>query len=264
MSTMAQDSWLPHQLSSLSERLTMRNGVYIMGGAAIAAMLYTGGDVHVLVVMYSINVFLTFSLSNLGMTRFTVGHRAKDPRWRRHLAMHLTGLLLCVAILVVTVYEKFLAGGWVTLVVTVSVIVACASVRRHYRVVAEKLRTLNEELGPTLELQHDHPEPAEGAMSEGEPTAVLLAGGYGGIGLLTLRQIDPIFPGHFRQVIFISVGVIDSGTFKGPDEVAALRASIQAQLARYVTFARRKLGWPADADMIIGTDVVDELDRLCR
>ncbi len=264
MSNMALDSWLPHQLASLSERLTMRNGVYIMGGAAIAALLYTRGNIHILVVMYSINVFLTFALSNLGMSRFMLGHKEADPRWRRHLVMHVVGLLLCVAILTITVFEKFLAGGWVTLLVTSVVIAACYFIRHHYRGVAEKLRRLNAESAPAFEALPDQPTPAGDVMDESAPTAVLLAGGYGGIGLQTLKQIERIFPDHFRQVMFISVGVIDSGTFKGPDEIDKLKASISGQLGRYVEFARRKMGWKADSDMIVGTDVVDELDRLCR
>ena len=45
MANMAIDSWLPHRFSALSERLTMRNGVLLMGGAALAALIYTRGDV---------------------------------------------------------------------------------------------------------------------------------------------------------------------------------------------------------------------------
>jgi K+ transporter len=242
----------------------MRNGVYIMGGAAIAALLYTRGDVHVLVVMYSINVFATFSLSNLGMTRYMLKHKQEQPLWRRHLFMHILGLVLCTAILIVTVHEKFLAGGWVTLVATAVVIALCYMVRRHYRDVSAKLRKVNKDMMPQREKTAEGVTPAMGPMSDSEPTAVLLAGGYGGIGLQTLRQIERIFPGHFRQVMFISVGVIDSGTFKGPGEIESLRRSIDNQLKQYVSFARMKLGWAADADMIIGTDVVEELDRVCR
>ncbi len=81
MANMAIDSWLPHRFSALSERLSMRNGVVLMGGASIGALLYTSGDlfpaypaatgadVSKLVVMYSINVFLTFSLSEFGMSQ---------------------------------------------------------------------------------------------------------------------------------------------------------------------------------------------------
>ncbi|HLO25971.1 MAG TPA: APC family permease, partial [Geobacteraceae bacterium] len=70
MANMAVDSWFPHRFAALSERLTMRNGVVLMGVASIALLLYTQGSVSALVVMYSINVFVTFSLSQLGMSRF--------------------------------------------------------------------------------------------------------------------------------------------------------------------------------------------------
>ena len=82
MANMAVDSWLPHRFSALSERLTMRNGVLLMGGAALAALLYTRGEVSKLVVMYAINVFVTFSLSNIAMTVFWLRRRSSDPSWR--------------------------------------------------------------------------------------------------------------------------------------------------------------------------------------
>ncbi len=82
--------------------------------------------------MYSINVFLTFSLSNLGMTRFWMRHRKEHADWYRHLPVHLIGLGLCLTILVVTVIEKFAAGGWLTLVVTGLLVILCLSIKRHY------------------------------------------------------------------------------------------------------------------------------------
>ena len=65
MANMAVDSWLPHRFASLSVRLTMRNGILLMGVASIILLIYTHGSVSALVVMYSINVFVTFSLSQL-------------------------------------------------------------------------------------------------------------------------------------------------------------------------------------------------------
>src|SRR5204863_2653565 len=67
MANMASDSWFPHRFASLSDRLTTANGVLLMGGAAAAALIWVKGSVSALVVMYSINVFVTFSLSNMGM-----------------------------------------------------------------------------------------------------------------------------------------------------------------------------------------------------
>jgi amino acid transporter len=75
MANMAVDSYMPHRFSQLSDRLTMSYGVLLMGGASLLALLYTGGNVTHLVVMYSINVFLTFSLSELAMCRFWIRDR---------------------------------------------------------------------------------------------------------------------------------------------------------------------------------------------
>ena len=69
LSNMSLDSWAPHRLSHLSDQLVTRNGVWFMGIAALGFLAYTHGEVKLLVVMYSINVFLTFTLSQLGMCR---------------------------------------------------------------------------------------------------------------------------------------------------------------------------------------------------
>ena len=111
MANMAIDSWFPHRFAALSERLTMRNGILLMGIAAIALLFYTGGSVSALVVMYSINVFITFSLSQLGMSRFFIQRRREDPQWMRHLSVHLVGLVLCVTILVITTVREVHRGG---------------------------------------------------------------------------------------------------------------------------------------------------------
>jgi hypothetical protein len=94
MANMATDSWLPHRFAALSDRLSMRNGVLLMFAAAVGALVYTRGDVGKLVVMYSINVFLTFTLSNFAMARFWVRHRAEHARW--FAFAHLAALVLCV------------------------------------------------------------------------------------------------------------------------------------------------------------------------
>ena len=69
LSAMSADEWVPKRFKNLSERLVTQNGVLSMGIAAAAVLYYTRGAVALLVVMYSINVFLTFTLSQLGMAR---------------------------------------------------------------------------------------------------------------------------------------------------------------------------------------------------
>ena len=264
MATMAVDSWLPHQLSALSERLTIRNGIYLMGGSALATLLYARGDVHVLVVMYSINVFLTFSLSNLAMTREALLARRSGDPWKQALLVHSFAFALCAGILVVTAVEKFTAGGWVTLVVTSAVIALAYAVRRHYREISRRVAKIDIQFADPLPVSSEASASTPKEMNPEQPTAVVLVGSYSGLGIHTVVQISQVFPGQFCQALFISAAIVDSGAFKGSSEVDALRAKTQHGLEQYVRFAREKLGWAADCDLSIGTDPVFELERLCR
>src|SRR4051812_24394153 len=109
MANLAQDSFLPHRFSALSDRLTMQNGVLLMGGASFLMLLYTGGSVDALVVMYSINVFVTFSLSQLGMIRYwrRPETRRRVPAWGKPMAIAVICFVVCAFILVVNLLEKF-------------------------------------------------------------------------------------------------------------------------------------------------------------
>src|SRR5205807_1221069 len=103
LANMAIDSWVPRKFGALSERLTTRNGVVLMGVTSLAALLLTRGEVAALVVMYSINVFVTFSMTELSMCRFWIGERTRRRDWWRKIQIHGAGLTMCVTILAVTV-----------------------------------------------------------------------------------------------------------------------------------------------------------------
>src|SRR5947207_12181884 len=111
LSNMAGDSWLPHQFRHLSTRLVTQNGIVIMGLAALVIVLWSRGSVDILVVLYSINVFLIFTLSLCGLTIFWWRARGKDWRWVHRLAFSGLGLAVTSGILGVTVIEKFREGG---------------------------------------------------------------------------------------------------------------------------------------------------------
>jgi amino acid transporter len=257
MSNMALDQWMPHRMAALSEQLTMRNGVYLMAGAAAAILIYTHGSVDALVVMYSINVFITFTLSNIAMSR-----HAKHQHKPKDIFVHVLAATVCGMILNVTLIEKFTEGGWMTAVITAALVVVCFLIRRHYRTVGAKVFELSKQLDLDVPPPADLHAPAE--LDPTKPTAVVLAGGFGGLGLHTLLQIPRIFPDQFHQVVFVSAGVIDAGVFKGKEEIDGMNAKIEADLDKYVAFAKTHMGWAADHDHAIGTEAVTELDHLCR
>ena len=257
LANMAADSWLPRRFAALSERLTTGNGIMLMGATSLAVLLYSGGEVSKLVVMYSINVFLTFSLSIFGMLKSYIQEPEGKKHWLSGVALFGVGFALCATILVITTFEKFTEGGWLTLTVTAGLVLLCFTIKRHYLEVAKKLRLLEtsardipKQLGftPTLD-------PAA-------RTAAILVGGYGGLGIHTLRKIVDTFPGVFHNFIFISVGVVDSGGFKG-DEIEALRHHTEEMLAKYIRLSHQ-LGVPATFRMAIGTDVVQEGAIICE
>jgi amino acid transporter len=267
LANMAHDSYVPHWFGSLSERLAARNGILLIGLAALAALWATGGSVSTLVVMYSINVFLTFSLSMIGMAGHWYQQRGKNPLWLRRFALFAAGATLCLAILAVNIYFKVFydyfyhghGGGWMTIVVTGVLAGTCFLIHRYYRRVTARLKTLDESLG-AIEV-HDAPHLA--SPDPDEQTAIILVGGYSGLGVHTLLNAVRFMPRFFKNVIFISVGVVDSGNFKGVEELGALKKHVESSLVKYVDLGRR-LGFAATGYMAFGTDVVDELERLCR
>src|SRR5208337_4866472 len=86
---------------------------------------------------------------------------------------------------------------------------------------------------------------AVGAIDRNKTVAVLFVGGYGGLGRHALLTLLRMFPGHFQGIVFCSVAVIDSGVFKGIDEVHELENRVQKALDKYVQYAGW-LGLPAE------------------
>jgi len=259
MANMAIDSWLPHRFASLSERLTMHNGILLMGGASILLLFYTHGSISSLVTMYAINVFLTFSISQLGMSIYYVQNRMKEKRWKKYLPVHLVGLILCFTILVVTIREKFSEGGWMTLLITSAFIAVCYVIRNHYANVKKAVRKLDD-------LLLDIPTSRKANLDKpniNEMTAIQLVSEYNGFGVHTVLSVIRNFPNLYKNFVFASVAVVDSGSFKGTEELKNLEEASMASLKKYVDLARH-LGFAADYRMAVGTDVVETATELCK
>lgn len=261
LSNMSLDSWAPHRLSHLSDQLVTRNGVWFMGLASLAFLMYSHGNVKLLVVMYSINVFLTFTLSQLGMCRHWWDLRHSETPWRYKLAVNGFGLLLTATILFVTVTTKFAEGGWITIFVTLVFVLLCQAVRWHYDRVGQALKRLDDTLlGIPFQPDLNAPTPVKNPNA---PTAAIVVRDFDGIAVHTLLNIQRLFPNHFKNVVFISVGVVDTGQFKGRAEIENLRLKKEEDLKSFVDFATC-LGWYAEYRFDLGVDLMDELEQLCN
>jgi amino acid transporter len=258
MANMAHDSWMPHRFGSLSDRLTVQDGVLMMSGASLLLLWHTHGDITTLVVMYSINVFITFCLTETAMIKFWFTGRAAHPDWKRKISVHITGFILCMSMLILNIVMKFKEGGWETIVITSGIIGACALIRRHYDGVRLNLARLDEVL---LGLPAGE-EPKAPPLDPKAPTAILLVNGYGGLGVHSILAIQRLFPGYFKNLVFVSVGVIDAATFKGVEAVDEVNRDVEAGLKKYVALAG---GWGLAATyrMGLGTEVMGEAEALC-
>jgi hypothetical protein len=104
-------------------------------------------------------------------------------------------------------------------------------------------------------------EPGRVKYEPGDKTAILLVNGYNGLGLHTLFSIIRLFGGTFKNFVFMQVGVVDAGNFKGAEDVAQMKSEVKKELDRYVHYMRCH-GYYAAAYSSFGTDVVDEVARL--
>jgi amino acid transporter len=257
MANMAVDYWFPHRFASLSDRFTIQNGVVLMGGAAILLLLYSRGNIVTLVVMYSINVFLTFTLSETGMSRFFIKNRKTETHWKKHLPVHLTGLTVCLTVLIITTIEKFPVGGWLTLLITSLVVALCFLTKAHYNKVRGGVRELDDLLttiptkGPVNVLP----------VNPKATTAIQLVNGFNGFGVHTFLSVIRSFKNLYKNFIFVSVGEVDVGSFKGSDAVSCLEGSTCEALRKYVDLARR-MGFTADFRYELGTDIVQTASKM--
>lgn len=256
LANMAVDGWVPKLFSQLSNRLVAQNGIVVFGLSALAVLFLTGGDVSFIVVLYSINVFLTFSLSILGLCVYGWKNRAKIKKFRRKFIMTVFSGLLTFSILLITIYEKFLEGGWVTILVTGLVVGLCFGVRQHYRRVANRFKEVDAIFG---ELGGGQVLPAGALLPDpAQKTAVIFVGKSKGSGIHTLLWINRLFPDVFKNFIFASVGVVDSESFSGGELIRKMQSEVGSHMAYYMDFCRRNQLRATHYERF-GVDTVQEL-----
>ena len=267
IANMAIDRWFPTWFAVLSDRLVTKNGILLMGITALISVILTRCSVQLLVVLYSINVFITFVLSQLGMVRqwWSVRSEVKYRWWK--LLVNGVGLGLTIFILLSMTVIKFHEGGWITLLITGTLAILAIVIKGHYYK-TERLLSKLDNLVQVADSSGSKSAPDKTQETkprqEFDPTAktaVLLVSGFNGRELHTLFSVFRTFEKTFKNFIFVQVGVIDAGNFKGTAEIEHLRAQIKSDLDRYIDFMQRH-NYYAEGFYSIGVDVVDEIAQI--
>jgi amino acid transporter len=144
-SILAQDRYLPRQLHTRGDRLAFSNGILFLAFAAIAFVVAFRAEVTALIQLYIVGVFVSFTLSQIGMVRHWTRllRTETDSAVRRHMmrsrVINTVGFLCTGTVLIIVVVTKFLAGAWIAILAMGALFVIMKMIHKHYDTVAREL-----------------------------------------------------------------------------------------------------------------------------
>ena len=260
IANMAYDEWLPKSFTSLSSRLVVKNGIIFMTIAAIATLLITKGEVHMLVVLYSINVFITFSMSLLGLMIYWVRHRRRNSKWLKRLIISSIGFVVCFGILLVTIFEKFYEGGWVTILITSLFIILGLNIKAKYKCFRRRIQRKEALFLRNNPILSDN-QSFDIIHDKNAATAAIIVDQTFGGGMNCILDIEKLFPGIFKNYIFVTVGELDSNTFGEEKRWRDMRRKTKNILRKYKNYCNQKNIF-SKAYIGYSTDIVEKLTQL--
>jgi hypothetical protein len=222
-----------------------------MGIAALGVLLWSEGSVTLLVVLYSISVFLTFAISLFGLCRYWLRNRDKR-HWLRRFALSAAGFGVCAGILALLTYERFTAGGWAALLIIAAIVALCIAVRRHYDFTRAQLRKID----ALFEDLHFGSVAKPAKIDYEAPTAVFIVGSSRGGGMHALLWVQRMFPGHFRNFVFINARAVDAHSYGGAQDMEAMKVEANVALHYFENFCRSN-GLASKSYLSFGTDPID-------
>jgi len=181
-SILARDSYMPHQMALMGDRLVFSNGIMILGVFSGLLIILFQGDTHALIPLYAVGVFLSFTLAQAGMVRRWVVKRGRH--WRKKLIINGVGAVATGVATGIIASTKFLHGAWIVVALIPLIIMWFRTVHGHYRAVAEQI---------VLERDHRPPVPRQ--------NIVLIP--ISGVNRAVIRAVDYARsrPGDIRAVL---------------------------------------------------------------
>ena len=144
-SILAQDRYLPRQLHTRGDRLAFSNGIVFLALAAIAFVVAFNAEVTHLIQLYIVGVFISFTLSQIGMVRHWTRllRTEEDPAERRKMMrariINTIGFIATGTVLLIVLVTKFLAGAWIAILAMGGLFLLMKGINRHYSSVSHEL-----------------------------------------------------------------------------------------------------------------------------
>ena len=136
-SFMARDRFMPRQFASRGDRLAFSNGIIILAVLSALLLVVFHAETHALIPLYAIGVFVSFTLSQLGMVRFWLRERGR--RWAMRAALNAMGAGATGVVTLIIASTKFTHGAWLVILLIPLLVLLLVTIRRHYDDVARQL-----------------------------------------------------------------------------------------------------------------------------
>ena len=154
VSVMANEEFVPRQLKMRGDRLSFSNGIIILSVAAILIILKFEGNVNHLIGLYTIGVFISFTLSQIGM--LIKWRRDKSKNWGLKAAVNGTGAIVTAIAIPVIAITKFYEGAWIVIVLIPILVFLMLKVKRHYLAISKQLRIKDGEYNKIGEIDYNN------------------------------------------------------------------------------------------------------------
>ena len=144
-SVLGRDQMLPRQLAARGDRLAYSNGIAVLWLGALAFIIGFAADVNRLIQLYIVGVFISFTLSQVGMVRYwtrqlkTSTDSTRRKQMRRSRVVNAIGVFGTGVVLIIVLLTKVTRGAWITLLVMAVLYLIMNAIRRYYTSVGEQL-----------------------------------------------------------------------------------------------------------------------------
>ena len=150
-SILANDGFMPRQLSNLGDRLAFNNGIIVLGIFSAIVLAAKKGSVDALIPFFAIGVFVAFTLSQAGMVKHWYGKKSEG--WQKKAMVNGIGAIACLIVVLDIVAEKFMEGAWCVILITVALVLLFKRINYHYARLAQM-----------LDPKHYHPIPLQNTV----------------------------------------------------------------------------------------------------
>lgn len=137
LSLLAKDGYMARQFQSRGARLSLSNGILLAAGISAVLVVIFGANTHHLLPLYAVGVFLSFTLSQMGMFKRWI--TKKEAGWRHKALINGFGTVITAITCVIIAVSKFTHGAWIVLICIPVLVLLMMGIKRHYNHVRENL-----------------------------------------------------------------------------------------------------------------------------